>query len=100
MIAVVDICVWESFGIKHATPLKFFSCFKNSSFLCLDELHLWGNNAARQLWNLISSGDDGKNRTKNVLFLKNRYREQIGQVMNNAKKNAAGEAFEGVLMGK
>ncbi|OBZ82807.1 hypothetical protein A0J61_09146 [Choanephora cucurbitarum] len=90
----------ESFGTKDATPLNFFSCFKNSSFLCLGELHLWGHNVARQLWNLISSGNDGKNRTQNVLFLKKKKREQTGQIMNKAKKNASDEAFEGALMGK
>lgn len=93
------IKIQDTQGIKRSTPLKYLACFHDSSFCCLDELHLWGHHAAKQLWQLITTKEDIALGTRNILSLKPQHRKYIVEAMLEAEKRKQGGTFEGQFTG-
>ncbi|OBZ81139.1 hypothetical protein A0J61_10810, partial [Choanephora cucurbitarum] len=92
----MDSVLLETEGIKHSTPLNYFACFSDSSFCCLEELHLWGHHAAKQLWYLITTKDAlSLTDSRNVPALKPQFRKPIAEAMVEAEKQSRSGAFDG-----
>lgn len=80
--------------------MRYFACFADSSFCCLDELHLWGHHAAKQLWYLITTKDAiALDDLRNVLALKPQFRKLVAEAMVEAEKQPPNGAFDGKFIG-
>lgn len=82
-------------GIKKISPLAGFSSFRSISQLALDEFHLFGQNIARQVRDLLRGGVY----EECVLNLKPKYLKYCGEMINYAGADLP-VLFEDTFVGK
>ena len=80
-------------GIKKATAFAALETFHGYSFFPIDELHLWGSNVGKKLWQILSG--DFTNVTTNTLLLPPRRRKAIGEAIAQSSATIPSGIFEG-----
>ena len=80
-------------GIKKATKFSELLTFHGHSFFPVDELHLWGSNISKKIWQIISG--DFNNVQTNMLLLPASRRKAIGEAIAQSGPTIPSGVFEG-----
>jgi hypothetical protein len=70
--------------------------FRGHAFFGLDEMHLWGLNISKSLWNTAT---DSNSSNDNPLFIRADYRRKIGSAMKAAMGFTHRNALDGQFLG-